>query len=142
MALDTALLALFAEGKLAVLATIGASGQPHLTPVNYHYDPDRRLVRVSMTDDRVKVRNLRRDPRATLHVRSDDGWAYTSADADVELGDVTTSPDDEAMRELVEVYRLVAGREHPDWDEYRQAMIADRRLVARFTLTRAYGQPR
>ncbi len=142
MPLDPALLALVAERNLGVLATIKRDGRPQLTNVNYHFDPDRMLVRISLTADRVKVKNLRRDPRAALLASSEDGWSYTVVEGEVELSEMTTEPDDDTMKELIEVYRLVAGKEHPDWDDYRRAMIADRRLVGRMTVTHAYGSAR
>jgi PPOX class probable F420-dependent enzyme len=140
MAFDPALLAILTEHNLGTLATLKRDGRPQLSNVNYHFDPDRMLVRISLTDDRAKVKNLRRDPRASMLVQSHHGWVYAVAEGDVELSDVTTRPDDEAMDELIEVYRDVAGKEHPDWDDYRRAMIADRRLVARFTVTHVYGK--
>ena len=59
-------------------------------------------------------------------------------EADVELSEVATAPDDAAVDELVEHYRAVAG-EHDDWDDYRAAMVKDRRVVVRLTPTHAYG---
>lgn len=56
----------------------------------------------------------------------------------MELSDVIESPDDPAADELVELYRTVAG-EHPDWDEYRRALVDERRVVVRLRPDRAYG---
>ena len=140
MSLDPRLTAVVRERKLGILATIKRDGRPQLSNINYHFDPDRELVRVSVVDGRAKVANLRRDPRASLMVSSPDGWSYTVLEGTVTFSAVTTAPDDEAMAELIEVYRLIAG-EHPDWDDYRRAMIADHRLVARLHVDRAYGIP-
>lgn len=140
MTLDPRLTAVVRERKLGVLATIKRDGRPQLSNINYHFDPDRELVRVSVVDGRAKVANLRRDPRASLMVSSPDGWSYTVLEGTVTFSAVTTASDDEAMAELIEVYRLIAG-EHPDWDDYRRAMIADHRLVARLHVDRAYGIP-
>jgi hypothetical protein len=71
-----------------------------------------------------------------------DGCAYTVVDGDVTLSDVATEPDDAAVEELVELYRNVRGEDHPDWEEYRAAMVADRRLVARLAITHVYGVPK
>ena len=60
--------------------------------------------------------------------------------SDLELSAVAASRDDATVEELIEVYRLVGGKEHPDWDEYRQAMVDDRRLVARLHVTHLYGK--
>jgi len=98
-------------------------------------------VRISITDSRVKTRNLRRDPRALLHVAGDNFWDYVVLDGTVELSAVAADPHDGAADELVEVYRAIGG-EHPDWEEYRRVMTQDRRLVARFRAARAYGVAR
>ena len=140
MTLDPRLTAVVRERKLGVLATIKRDGRPQLSNINYCFDADRQLVRVSVVDGRAKVANLRRDPRASLMVSSSDGWSYTVLEGTVSFSAVTAAPDDEAMEELIEVYRLIAG-EHPDWDDYRRAMIADHRLVARLHVERAYGIP-
>ena len=127
--------------KQGVLVTRRADGSPQLSNVNYHWYPDEQLVRISVTDDRVKTRNLRRDPRAAFHVTSDDFWSYTVIEGTATLSDVAAKPDDEAVEELVRLYRDVQG-EHPDWDDYRAAMVRDRRLVVRVPAERAYGLAR
>lgn len=139
--MDEELLGLLSEHRLGVLATLKRNGRPQLSNVNYAYDPDRRLIRISVTADRAKTRNLRRDPRASFHVRSDDGWAWTVAEGDAELTPVAADPQDETVEELIGLFRAVQG-EHPDWDEYRAAMVADRRLVVRLPVQYAYGQKR
>lgn len=137
---DEGLLALLSEHKLGVLVTLKRDGRPQLSNVNYAYDSARRLIRVSVTADRAKTRNLLRDPRASFHVRSDDGWAWTVAEGDAELTPVAADPRDETVEELIDVFRAIQG-EHSDWDEYRAAMVADRRLVVRLRVEHAYGQP-
>jgi PPOX class probable F420-dependent enzyme len=133
------LLTLLAEHKLGVLATLKRDGRPQLSNVTYHYDSARHLVRVSVTADRAKTRNLERDSRASLHVMSADGWSWTVAEGTADLTAVASQPQDAAVEELVDLYRAVQG-EHPDWDEYRAAMIADRRRVVRLRVEHAYGQ--
>lgn len=122
----------------AALVTIKRDGRPQLSNITYVYDPDRDLVRISLTDTRAKTRNLRRDPRASLYLTSADGRAYQVVEGTVELTPVATAPDDATVDELVDVYRFARG-EHPDWAEYRAVMVADQRLVARFTAERSYG---
>lgn len=134
-----ALLRLLGERRLGVLATIKRDGRPQMSNVFYVYDPDRRLVRVSVTDDRAKTRNLRRDPRASFHVMSADGWAWTVTECSAELSAVAQDPYDDAVEALIDLYRAAAG-EHPDWDDYRRAMVAERRLVLSLHIERAYGQ--
>jgi PPOX class probable F420-dependent enzyme len=122
----------------AALVTIKRDGRPQLSNISYVYDPDRALVRISLTDTRAKTRNLRRDPRASLYLTSANGRAYQVVEGTVELTPVATAPDDATVEELIDVYRAARG-EHPDWAEYRAAMVADQRLVARFTIERSYG---
>ena len=135
---DDALTQLLAATHHGVLVTLRANGRPQLSNVSHTYDPDSRLVRVSVTDSRAKVRNLRRDPRASFHVTSRDFWHWTVADGIAELTPVATDPHDATVEELIDVYRAIAG-EHPDWDEFRRAMVADRRLVLRLSVERLYG---
>ncbi|MGI8614307.1 MAG: PPOX class F420-dependent oxidoreductase [Nocardioidaceae bacterium] len=138
---DEALLGLIADHQRGVLATIRRDGRPQLSNVNYAYDRDARMIRVSITDDRAKTRNLRRDPRASFHVTTADGWAYAVADGTAELTPVAQQPDDAPVEELVELFRAVQG-EHDDWDDYRAAMVRDKRLVLRLAVDRVYGMPR
>jgi PPOX class probable F420-dependent enzyme len=138
---DEALLALLSEADGGVLATLRSDGRPQLSNVNHAYYPDERLLRISVTDGRAKTRNLRRDPRASYHVTSADRWAYTVAEGTAELTPVAGDPQDATVEELIRLYRDVAG-EHPDWDEYRAAMVRDRRLVLRVRVERVYGIPR
>lgn len=119
-----------------VLTTLKADGRPQLSNIIYAVDGD--TVRISITADRAKARNAARDPRVSLHVTSDDFWAYVVLEGDAELSPVAAAPEDETVAELVELYRSMAG-EHPDWDDYRAAMVRDRRLVLRLRPTHAYG---
>jgi len=133
-----ALLKLLSEYDGGVLVTLKQDGRPQLSNVNHAYDPGERIIRVSLTDDRAKTRNLRRDARASYHVTSEDRWAYTVAEGTAELTPVAKDPYDETVEELVRLYRDVKG-EHPDWDDYRAAMVRDGRLVLRLHVERAYG---
>ncbi len=130
----------FVAGRHAgVLATIRRDGRPQLSNINYLYQPDGQRVRISVTADRAKTRNLVRDPRASLHVTSDDFWTWAVLSGDVTLSAAAADPGDDAVEELVELYRLLQG-EHPDWDEYRHVMVSDRRQVVRIAVNEAYGQ--
>ena len=136
--MDTAALRqLVATSQHGVLTTIKRDGRPQLSNVVYAFGPD-EVIRVSVTDDRAKTANLRRDPRASLHVSRDDFWAYAVAEGTARLLPVAEAPDDPTVEALVELYRTVAG-EHDDWDEYRRAMVADRRLVVELPVERLYG---
>ncbi|MGW4026531.1 PPOX class F420-dependent oxidoreductase [Streptomyces sp. NPDC005009] len=138
---QNALLALLSERHGGVLVTLKRDGRPQLSNVMHAYYPDERVVRVSLTDDRAKTRNLRRDPRASYHVTSDDRWAYTVAEGTADLSPVAGNLYDETVEELIRLYRDING-EHADWDDYRAAMVRDRRLVLRLRVERAYGIPR
>jgi PPOX class probable F420-dependent enzyme len=120
-----------------VLTTLKRDGRPQLSNISYHSSDD-GVVRISITDGRAKTANIRRDNRVSLYVSQDDFWAYVVVEADAELSPVSAAPDDATVDELVDYYRAVAG-EHPDWDDYRRAMVSDGRLVLRLRPTRAYG---
>lgn len=137
---DDKLLALIADNSLGVLATIKRDGRPQLSNVTYHFDPRAVTIEVSITEPRAKTRNLRRDPRASLLVSSDDGWSYAVAEGDAVLSAPAAAPDDDTVESLVSLYRAIAG-EHPDWDEYRQAMVVDRRVLLRLPIGHLYGMP-
>ena len=125
------------ERRLGVLITIRSDGRPQSSDIVY--DLDDGVFCISVTADRAKTANLRRDPRAVLHISDEKAWSYVSLDGTVELLPLTTSPDDATSDALVAYYERVIGGAHPDWDEYRRAMIDERRLVARFTPARATG---
>ena len=139
MDLDTAL-GFVAGARNGVLVTLKSDGRPQLSNIVYHLG-DGGIIRVSITDTRAKTRNLRRDPRASLHVASADFWSYVVIEAQAELTPPAAAPDDATVGELVEYYRAIAG-EHPDWDDYRRAMVAERRLMLRLHPERAYGMLR
>jgi len=138
---QNALLALLSDGRGGVLVTLKSDGRPQLSNVSHHYYPEEGVVRISVTDDRAKTRNLRRDPRASYHVTSPNHRAYTVVEGTADLSPVAADPYDETVEELIRLYRDVIG-EHPDWDDYRAAMVRDRRLVVRLRVERAYGIPK
>ena len=123
--------------RQSVLTTIRRNGRPQLSNVLHAVDDD-GLIRISVTADRAKYKNLAREPWAALHVTREDFFAYAVIEADVELSDVAARPADAAVDELVDLYRALMG-EHEDWDAYRTAMVTERRAVERLRPTRAYG---
>ena len=135
--LDPRLLSVVAENRWGLLATIRGDGRPQLSNVGYAWDDG--LIRISVTADRAKTRNLQRDPRLVLHVQGGDLWTWAAVEGTAELSPVAADPHDATVEELIEVYRLVGGKEHPDWDDYRRAMVADGRLVLRIHVERLYG---
>jgi PPOX class probable F420-dependent enzyme len=130
METDTAL-AFVRSHHHAVLATLKMDGTPQLTPVTASVDAQGRVV-VSSRETAFKTRNLRRDPRAWLTVFTDAFYGeWVQLEGTVE---VQSLPD--AMEGLVDYYRSVRG-EHPDWDDYRRAMVDDQRCLLLVTLTKA-----
>ncbi|NIK60951.1 PPOX class F420-dependent oxidoreductase [Kribbella shirazensis] len=123
---------------LGVLVTIKRDGRPQLSNITYVFDGDR--VRISLTDGRAKTKNLRRDPRASLYVNGPNGRSYLVLEGKAELSPVAADPYDAVVEDLVDYYRTASG-EHPDWDEYRAAMVQDKRLMFSMTVDHAYGMP-
>ncbi|HZG05127.1 MAG TPA: PPOX class F420-dependent oxidoreductase [Streptomyces sp.] len=114
----------------AVLLTRRADGSPQGSPVTCGVDGEGRVV-VSTYPERAKTRNARRDPAVGVIVLSDD-WngPWVQIDGTAEVLDVP-----ESVEPLVEYYRAVAG-EHPDWDEYREAMARQGKSLLRITPVR------
>ncbi|MFE4018155.1 PPOX class F420-dependent oxidoreductase [Streptomyces sp. NPDC059101] len=130
--------ALLAESRLGVLATLKADGRPQLSPVMPFYDREADVLYVSMSEGRAKTANLRRDPRAALEVTSADGWAWATAEGTATLIGPGSDPHGPEVEALVRYYRRAAG-EHPDWDDYRAAMVSDRRVLMTMTVEHVYG---
>jgi len=123
------LLAFLRPRHHAVLITTRANGLPQASPVTCGVDDDGRVV-ISTYPDRAKAVNLRRNPAATLCVLSDDfGGAWVQVDGTAEVVDLPDS-----VEPLVDYYRSISG-EHPDWDEYREAMVAQGKSLIRVTIT-------
>ncbi|EID14844.1 PPOX class F420-dependent oxidoreductase [Mycobacterium xenopi] len=137
---DDKLLAVISGNSIGVLATIKRDGRPQLSNVQYYFDPRKLVIQVSITEPRAKTRNLRRDPRASILVSADDGWAYAVAEGTAELTPPAAARDDATVEALITLYRNIAG-EHPDWDEYREAMVTDRRVLLTLPITHVYGMP-
>jgi PPOX class probable F420-dependent enzyme len=113
-----------------VLTTLRSDGSLQSSPVTGGVDDQGRIV-ISSYPTRAKSANLRRDPRASLTVLSDEfNGAYVQVDGDSEVIDL---PD--AVEPLVDYYRSISG-EHRDWDEYRQAMVEQGKCLIRITPTR------
>jgi PPOX class probable F420-dependent enzyme len=129
---------LLTASRLGILATIKSDGRPQLSPVMPFYDHDAGVLHVSMTEGRAKTANLRRDPRATLEVTSADGRSWATAEGTATLVGPGTDPHGPEVEALVAYYRQAAG-EHPDWDEYRAVMVADRRVLMTMTVDHVYG---
>jgi PPOX class probable F420-dependent enzyme len=123
--------------NFGTLATIKKDGRPQLSDINYAAEPG--LIRISTRAPLAKTHNLRRDPRASLKVTAPGGAGYVVVEATAELSPVATDRQDATVEELIDLYRLVQGKDHPDWDDYRRAMVEDERLVLRLHVERLYG---
>ena len=115
----------------AVLATSRSDGRPQLSPVAVAVDDDGRVL-ISTRETAIKAKNVARDPRASLCVMSDGFFGeWIQAEGTAELIHL---PD--ALPILEDYYRRISG-EHPDWADYRAAMVRDKRLIVRITIDRA-----
>ncbi len=123
--------------KEGVLTTIRRNGRPQLSNILYLLEDG--VFRISVTDERAKTRNLRRDFRASLYIPGDDFWKWVAIEGTADLSPVAADRNDATVEELVAFYRQLMG-EHPDWDDYRRAMVEDKRLLIRLQPERAYGQ--
>lgn len=139
---DDALFALVAEGKQGVLATVKRDGRPQLSNIIYRWDDESKTASVSVTADRAKSRNALRDPRVSLHVSAPDFWSYAVIEGLAVVTPAAADPHDEVSDALVELYRDISGQEHPDWEEYREAMVAERRQILTVRADHVYGMTR
>jgi len=115
----------------AVLGTLKGDGTPQLSPVTVGVDDDGYAI-ISTRAPAYKVRNVRRDPRVWLCAFPDAFYGqWVQIDGTAEVVELP-----EAMDGLVAYYRSISG-EHPDWDDYRAAMVRDQRVLLRITPTRA-----
>jgi PPOX class probable F420-dependent enzyme len=131
-------LAWLADRHQAVLVTLKSDGAPQTSNIMFALVDG--VAKVSVTDDRAKTRNLRRDPRGVLHVLGDTFWQYGSVSVTADASEVTTEPGDAAGEELLEVYEAITGKPHPNPQEFFEAMVAERRLVLRLTPVSAVSQ--
>ena len=114
----------------AIISTNRQDGAPQMSPVTMGVDAEGRIV-ISSYPDRAKALNLRRDPRVSICVLSDDfGGEWVQVDGSAEVLDLP-----EALEPLVEYFRTISG-EHPDWDEYRTAMVQQGKVLIRVTIER------
>ncbi|MGX1506891.1 UNVERIFIED_CONTAM: PPOX class probable F420-dependent enzyme [Streptomyces graminofaciens] len=134
---DEALSDLLAGQQFGTLATVKQSGHPHLTTMVYSWDPRARMVRMSTTADRIKVRHLQRNPRASLHVQGGDVWSFAVAEGTAEASETTTVPGDAVGRELLAMIPAAAKPE--DEDAFLKGLVAERRVVIRLRVERLYG---
>jgi len=119
------------QNTRAVLATIRRDGRPQLSHVSYTLDDD-GIIKISVTADRAKTRNLQRDPRATLSIIVEDWHQYLVVEG------TCTVLEDAPLPQLRRVYERIRGAQHPNWAEFDAAMIREGRVVLAITLDRMY----
>ncbi|MFD7449693.1 PPOX class F420-dependent oxidoreductase [Kitasatospora sp. NPDC059827] len=130
--------ALLAQSRLGILATIKADGRPQLSPVLPYYDREANVLLISTREGLAKTANLRRDPRVSLEVTAPDGRSWATAEGTATLTGPGLDPDGPEVEALVDYYRRAAG-EHPDWADYREVMVADRRVLLTIPVDHVYG---
>ena len=134
---DDALSRLLSSQRFGTLASNKSNGHPHLTTMVYSWDAVERIVRFSTTSDRVKVKQLRRDPRAALHVPGGDVWSFAVAEGEAEVSEITTAPGDATGRELLAMIPEAARPQ--DERAFLEQLVAERRVVIRLKVSRLYG---
>ncbi|MEV6280127.1 TIGR03618 family F420-dependent PPOX class oxidoreductase [Nocardia sp. NPDC051832] len=123
---DAELVEVLGAQQFGVLATVKRSGHPAMSNVLYRWDPAERVIRISTTADRAKVKQIRNNPRVALHVSGPDVWSFAVAEGDAE---VSASP-----RELL----AFAG--HPaDAAGYLEQQARENRVIITLRVTRLYG---
>ncbi|NUR47814.1 MAG: TIGR03618 family F420-dependent PPOX class oxidoreductase [Hamadaea sp.] len=123
--------------RFGILASVKRDGHPHLSTVLYRWSGADRTIRVSSTADRLKVRQLRRDPRTALHVSGPTIWSYAVAEGEAEVSEPSTEPGDAVGRELL---AMTPGfTDHAAEQEFLEQLVADRRVVIRIRVARLYG---
>ena len=121
-----------------VLITLRKDGRPQSSDIAYTVIEGKFCI--SATATRAKTINLLRDNRAVLHITSPETWSYISFDGIVEITQIAQQPEDSVCKELAKVFTAIQKKQHPNWDEFNQAMINDKRLVIRFVPDSAVGQ--
>ena len=114
-----------------LLATLKRDGRPQLSHVAYMLDDD-GAIKISVTEDRAKTRNTRRDPRVSLSVVGENWYQYVVVEGMATIVDVDPVP------LLRHVYEAVSGKPHPKWQEFDEAMVRDRRVVLTISVDRLY----
>ncbi|HVE91540.1 MAG TPA: PPOX class F420-dependent oxidoreductase [Actinomycetota bacterium] len=125
------MLGLLGRNKKAVMTTIGRDGTPHSVPVLYALDAD--VVLISGTQGRARTNNLRRDPRCVVTVFDDGDWfKWVTVQGTVQLRT------EDAVAENARLYTMITGKPPENMDEYREAMIREKRLVYALSIERWY----
>ena len=122
---------------MAVLMTFRRSGAAQMTIVTV--GPYRDGVAFTTTGGRAKLANLLREPRCTLLVSKPDWWGYVVLEGRARILTSDNTGPEELLYGLRDVYRAAAGKEHPDWNDYDEAMRRDRRAAIIVVPEHIYG---
>ncbi|MEV4123472.1 TIGR03618 family F420-dependent PPOX class oxidoreductase [Nocardia sp. NPDC049707] len=123
--------------RMGALATSKRDGYPHLSTVAYQWNPSTRVISIGSTADRMKVRQLTRDPRAALYVSSTDHLTFAVAEGTAQISPVSTVPGDATGREMLAMFPEFDNRD--DAPIFLRNMVEDNRLVIRLHVSRLYG---
>ena len=126
-----------AENRRGVLTTFRRSGAAQMSIVTC--GPYRDGVAFTTTEDRAKLKNLRRNPQCTLMVSQNDWRRYVVFEGRADILSVDNTDPADFKQALQEAYRTASGQDHPDWEEYHQAMLEQRRSVIIVVPDRVYG---
>lgn len=125
------------ENHRAVLTTFRKNGAGQMSVVSCGLYGDG--VAFTTTADRAKLMNLKRDPRCTMLVSQPDWWGYVVLEGYARMMSPESTDADELRLALRDVYKAASGGEHPDWEEYDQAMRDQRRSAVTVVPERVYG---
>ena len=120
-----------------VLTTFRRNGAVQISIISC--GPYRDGIAFTVTETRVKLKNLRRDPRCSLMVSNENWWGFVVLEGKATILSVDNTPPDEFRDALRDTYRTASGEEHSNWKEYDQAMKDDRRSVIIVVPDHIYG---
>ena len=131
-------LAYFADKRDTVLVTTRRDGRPQLSNIWSKVGGD-GIIRISASADRAKTQNAVRNPQLSLYATAEGFRSYVVIDGVASVTPEAADPHDATVDALMALYKSF-GVEHPNWDEYRAAMVSERRVVISITPTHAYGR--
>ncbi|WP_227833778.1 pyridoxamine 5'-phosphate oxidase family protein [Nocardia macrotermitis] len=126
-----------AANRMGALATVKRDGHPHMSTVAYQWNSGERLISIGSTADRLKVRQLRRDPHAALYVSSADHLTFAVAEGVAEVSPVSAVPGDAVGLDMLAMFPEFDNLD--DRPKFLANMVEDRRVVITLRVTKLYG---
>lgn len=120
-----------ARSHKGVLATLKRDGRPQLSNISYLLDDDGR-IKISTTRTRAKAHNVRRDPRVSLSVQTDNWFEYLVVEGTGRVDE------EDVLPKLRHIYERIRGEAHPNWQEFDEAMLREQRVVVEIAIERFY----